>query len=122
MKRIMKSLLVGILLASAATCSAAEYKGNPDRLPSIGLTFGGIAETGNATLSSGGASATQPAELSNGHFVLDGRVPVSDRLTLMGSLGYTGSSSDVKETTLLDGQKVDTTGISFSVGLRIYLN
>lgn len=113
-------LLVGIFMV--ASVSAGEYQGNPDRFPSVGISLIGNAEDGDSTTFGGGASGTQNVEVENGAFVVDLRLPVSDHITFTGAIGTSSTSVDAQETPLLFGQKSETEGVSFSVGVRFYIH
>lgn len=117
----MKKLLFAASLLIGAVVHSAEYPRNPDRVPSIGLTYAGMAETGDVTLNAGSATAKQDIENVNGQFLLDLRLPVSDNVTFNGSLGFIGSEFTADETPLLNGQKSSMSGVGFSVGVRFYL-
>lgn len=120
-----KLAIAGIFLGSmmiASTAMAQEYSGNPDRFPSIGINLGGGAQTGDSRALNSGSSAIQDVEQSYGALALDVRLPVSDRVTLSGAIGYIGSSFEATETPLLLGQKTETNGVEFNVGVRFYLH
>jgi hypothetical protein len=106
----------------AIRVSAAEYPGNPDRFPSIGLNFAGSAETGDATTFGGGASAKQDLKVSNGALILDLRLPVSNNVTITGGVASIATKIDASETTVLFGSKSDTSGASFNLGVRFYIH
>ena len=114
--------LIVLLAAPVASLMAEEYAGNPDRFPSVGLNWAGSAEKGDATVFGTGISAKQDVEVTNGAFVLDLRLPVSNNVTLSGSVASLASSFDAPETPLLLGQKSETTGFAFSVGVRFYIH
>ena len=120
----MKRLTAFVLLLAApmTNLTAGEYPGNPDRFPSIGVNFAGAAEDGTSTVSGGSVSARQDVEVSNGAFILDLRLPVSDNLTHLGAIGSHSTTVEAPETPLLFGQKSETEGVSFSVGVRFYIH
>lgn len=97
----MKKLIgmLSIMLGLSGGLWAARFEGNPDKVPSF----------------------KQDLKVNNGRLVLDFRAPVSNSVTLNAAIGLTGSSSEAKETALLLGQKADTNGVSFNVGIRVYL-
>lgn len=117
-----KMLAVAVLLlASAAAVNAKEFPANPDRFPSVGITLAGAAESGDVRTFGGGASATQSANASHGAFTLDLRLPMSDNVTLSGSISSLRSSFEAPETSMLFGQESETNGAGFSVGVRFYI-
>ena len=117
----MKYAIVALMLAVGSTSWAVEYPGNPDKVPSVGFNFGGIAESGDVTVTDSPNSAKQTIEMTNAHLILDVRVPVSNNVTLNGALGLSGSTSQANETPMLLGQKSESSGLSFNVGVRFYL-
>ncbi|HMX95117.1 MAG TPA: hypothetical protein PKC50_07725 [Elusimicrobiota bacterium] len=120
-----KVAIAGIFLGftmMALTANAQEYSGNPDRLPSIGINLGGGAQTGDSRAFNSGTSAIQDVEQSYGELSLDVRLPVSDRVTLSGAIGFIGSSFEATETSQLLGQKTETNGVEFNIGVRFYIH
>lgn len=119
MKKIMVAF-TGLFLSSVAM--AAEYEGNPDRLPSIGINYSGLAETGDFTVTSSGVSAQQDMTIANGMLALDARLPISNSTTLNFAVGIIGSETTADETSLLTGGKSKSRGFSFNVGARFYIH
>lgn len=117
MKRL---LLVGVLVGMATT-GRAWYENNPDHLPSIGFSYTGQALTGDASVTSGGLTAKQDVDSVSGVLAADTRIPISDNITIHGTLGIVGAEATAEETPLLDAGKSDLGGVLFSVGVRFYL-
>ena len=120
MKRFVALMM--LLAAPTASLKAAQFEGNPDRMPSIGLNWAGSAEEGESTVFGGGSSAKQNVEVSNGAFVLDLRLPVSNSVTLSAAIGSSVTTVEAPETPLLFGQKSETDGVGFSLGVRFYIH
>lgn len=117
-----KFVALVVLLAAPMASLKAEVAGNPDRYPSVGLTWSGSAEDGDSVVFGGGSSAEQDVEVSNGAFVLDLRLPVSDTVTFSAAVGSSATEVEAPETPLLFGQKSKTSGIGFSLGVRFYIH
>lgn len=117
-----KSSLLLLVFFLGGIASAGEYSGNPDRMPSVGLNFAGNAEDGDVTVFGSSASAKQDVKAANAAFIVDLRMPISNSVTITGAIGSIASRFEAPETTLLLGQKSETSGISFSVGIRFYIH
>ena len=116
-----KLLMAGLLMAGLASIVKAEQEGNPDRYPSIGVFYTGVATDGDLTYTSSGFSTKQNVESSHGTLLVDGRFPVSHNVTLYGALGFIGSESTAQETNLLDGGKNEESGAAITIGVRFYI-
>jgi len=117
-----RAIMVGLLLGTVTISHADWFEYNPDHAPSIGLTYSGAMEDGDATVTDGPISVKQNVDAVSGMLVLDTRVPVSDNLTLHGAIGVTGTEIEATETPDLLGGKTETGGVFFSLGARIYFS
>jgi len=115
----LKAVAVSCLaLSLASSASAWEKAKNPDRFPSIGLTYTGIAEDGEyKTL-----GFTQDTELLSRSLVLDTRLPLSDSFTLNLGLGTTASEIEGEESAAFNADEFESSGALFTVGGRFYFN
>lgn len=120
----MKNGLLAVVVAvvCGGTAWAEVYEGNPDKMPSIGISAGSGSESGDSKAFGGGASASQDIDLSNRHLALDIRLPVSDSVTLSAAVASTQSKVSFQETPLLFGNNTKTDGYSFDVGVRFYIH
>lgn len=120
----MKKFMLAVLLVglSRVTARAAVYEGNPDKMPSIGLSGGGISQSGDGTVMGGGASASQGMDISSAHVTLDLRLPVSDAVTLSAAVGSVSTKVTAAETGVLFGSESKTSGVAFDVGIRFYIH
>ena len=116
----MALTIAGLLLAGYVR--AAEVEGNPDRFPSVGVQYIGASESGESVATAGGSSASQDVDLDNGLFLLDARIPLTANVTLTGAIGFSKTEVTAQETAIFAGQKTNTDGNSFSVGLRFYIH
>ena len=119
MKRL---LMAGFLLGVFAGVAQAWPEDNPDKYPSIGLSYTGIETEGDLTYMSSGFSARQDVESSLGIIMVDARFPVSRNITLHGGIGSVGTEATAKETNLLDGGKNDESGVAVNLGIRFYIH
>ena len=101
MKLTVTCALFLATISMGVNAHAAQYPDNPDRFPSLGLHIGGAAESGDATFTDTGLFTKQDVTISTGRLLLDLRLPVSNSITLLGSLGFHGGTVEGKETALL---------------------
>jgi hypothetical protein len=106
----------------AGTAFAAEFDRTPDRFTSLGLTVNLTGASGDNTISSGGASASQDTASGLAGLEVDLRVPVSQSVTLSGALAVFGTGSEADETGLLTKQEINEGGVSLTLGMRYYFN
>ncbi len=121
MKTLNIAGLVSVLLLGVCAIGHTEHSGNPDRYPSLGLNYTGIAESGDFTTKDSGFSAKQNTTINSGALVLDGRFPVSNSLTLNAAIGLTGTKSQGDETPVVTGSNLKTNGTLINVGIRFYI-
>lgn len=117
-----KAILAGLFLGMTQVGMAGEHSGNPDRFPSIGLNYTGTALSGDGTVMASGVSAKQDEDLVMGEFMVDGRFPVSDWITLSAGLGLIGYEFKGEETALLAGGKDELSGVKVNLGIRWYIH
>lgn len=115
----MKKFILAAMLLAPTAGYCWEFPKNPDRFPSLGFNYTGVAETGNikATNNEG-----QDLETKSGALVLDTRMPLSDSFTLYLGIGATSSNIKGKESSSLLANETDTSGGLFTIGGRYYFN
>ncbi|MGQ0644593.1 MAG: hypothetical protein ACT4O3_03780 [Elusimicrobiota bacterium] len=123
----MKKLILAVGLAAglAASVQAAEWPENPDRFPSVGLNYTGIFQSGDTKYDLiAGGSASQDLSIDENYLVADLRLPVSNRMTLTGGLGFAGFMGELTKNAAAgaDGQEQDATGVLVNLGVRFYIH
>jgi len=114
-----KTVIVGLLVGLCAGMSFAETL-NPDKYPSVGLTYGTQSMEGTARVFFGSAAAHQDINSRVGVISIDGRIPLNDSFTLTLGIGAVATEATGEETTMLTGQKIKEDGSHFSIGMRYY--
>lgn len=120
MKKWAGLVFVLVTAAIAGASWAGEYPDNPDRRTSLGLSLGLGGGSGEATVLSGGATASQNVSEGFADLTIDMRIPVSTHLTLSGALSLLGVSSEADETFFLAGQEVEGSGMAIRLGVRYF--
>lgn len=120
--KMKKYIMAGLLLASSVTVYAWEFPNNPDRYPSLGLNFSGQSLEGEREFVAGPQSAKQDGIYESGMLVLDGKFPVSNRITLNAAIGASSIRWGYDETPLLNFEENENSGTYFNLGIRFYLH
>lgn len=115
-----KIVLVAFAMAIASPMAAVEHPLNPDRFPSIGLSYEGFGSEGELEVR--GTAFKQDVEESTAFLILDSRLPLSNSFTLDIAFGLVGARSELKETPALFGQETTQGGGYFRLGARYYFN
>jgi hypothetical protein len=122
-----KLLILAVLLSSSAF--AYEVKDNPDRIPSVGLTYLGSFLKGDLTYESIAWSETPEYKQDTNAFLADLRLPVTSNLTVEVGGGFTKMKIDSIDgslislspvTAIADRTSADLTGPTIKVGARYY--
>ncbi len=134
MKRALLLFVVMGLSSVAHAISGWEYTGNPDRFPSLGLSYNRTildgkyyADTYNNTW-----NVTNGNTFEGSNVVIDGRFPLSDYLTLSVGGGYSALDLNTRDNTVanIGGTlyqynvpiKNSMTGYNVNVGIRWYIH
>lgn len=114
----MKKIIMLLLFVTPSLSHAWEVPKNPDRFPSLGLTYTGVSETGDYNIQ----GYKQDVETTNRSLIADLRLPLATSFTL--SIGVGGTHSEVlgKENFNFYGSKTDTSGGLFTISGRFYFN
>ena len=120
----MKKLLavVVLLMCVCKIGQAKEYPGNPDRVPSVGLTYTGVDLDGTQKYTSSGISAEQDGIFETGSIMLDLRWPFNNHWTMNVGIGGQRTHFGYDETPLLNFEEHDQTGLIYSLGIRYYIH
>lgn len=117
LKNVIKLFVVtGLVFPSFAL--GAGFEKNPDRFPSIGLTYSGSNQKGQYRI----ADIEQDINIENGSLILDVILPVTDSVTLNFGLGGVGSKVDAESTRLFYPSETKSNGGIFILGARYYFN
>ncbi|MFQ5596834.1 MAG: hypothetical protein ACE5GK_02170 [Nitrospiria bacterium] len=123
MKQRIILVAVFVLLGTNETF-ARGFINNPDRFPSIGLSFGLISIDGDLSYFNNGALLTpkSSAKTESMDLTLDLRVPVSHSLTFFGAFSIQSDEATSNETTAFFGTDRDLFGYGLRLGARYYFN
>jgi hypothetical protein len=115
----MKKVLFAVaILTSTFPVFGWEHPNNPDRFPSLGLSYTGIAEDGDYKTQ----GFSQDIESSSAALILDTRLPLSNSFTLSLGLGATGTNVKGESNAVFDADELDTSGGLFTISGRYYFN
>ncbi len=125
MKKLV--LLVSLfLLVSSNDVSARGFVNNPDRFPSVGLSFGLNSLGGDTSFLINGAGVPPAAatDLETKDLTLDFRLPVSHSLTVFGGISVIRNSFSINGQTplALEEQNRELDGYGIRFGARFYFN
>ena len=111
----MKALAIVLTIILLPVFSVAE---NPDSRPSIYFGLEGATGDGHQEIA---GITVQKADL--GQYQLSGGLtwPVNENTTLFLSSGYTKTNTEWKESIYFIGQEFKSTGLSFGVGVKLYI-
>jgi hypothetical protein len=115
----MKTLIaIAALLLSPVVSSAWEFQKNPDRFPSLGLTYTGTEEDGDYNA----LQSFQDVEGKRKSLILDTRLPLSNSFTL--SLGFGKASTHVigLESPYYNANDLNTSGTTMVISGRYYFS
>lgn len=113
-----KTFFTVSLLLAPIIVSAREYPNNPDRFPSLGLTYTGESGTGQyKTL-----GVSQDLSTAANTLILDTRLPLSSSFTLSLALGGTGTSVKAEPNAFFTDAKTDSSNGFFTISGRYYFN
>lgn len=113
----MKKLLFLIALLPASLF-AWEHPKNPDRFPSIGLSYAGSTLEGEYVIE----GFKQDTEVKTGLLLLDTRLPLSNKLTLDVGIGSTAIRETSEENRNFFGEREDLKGAYTRIGIRYYFS
>lgn len=119
MKRI---LMAGLVMAAMAVSAKANWRDNPDKCISIGLSYSGSYVDGTYTLIDRGFRASQDVDREINSVWADMRIPVSRIVTLWGAIGSINEMSNGVETRFITGAESDINGVGINLGIRFYLH
>jgi len=122
-KRVL--LVVLFLLVLSNNVSARGFVNNPDRFPSVGLSFGFSSLGGDASFPNSNVTPvavpigvdTQTKDLT-----LDFRLPVSHSLTIFGGISVIRDNLDIDGNSAFEEQHRDLDGYGVRFGARFYFN
>jgi len=115
----MKKMLLATFLLLPQYALAREYPLNPDRFPSIGLTYSGTSQEGDFVSAGGGS---QDIEERYGELVFDTRLPLSNSFTLNLAIGAVATVTEGKDSPTIFADETDTSGALLRIGARYYFN
>lgn len=115
---ILIAISCGVLFFSSPA-TAREYEKNPDRFPSIGLTYESFGLEGETDFR---GVAKQDVEESGGAIIFDWRMPLSQSITMNLALGAIGSLTEGVSMPQVTGYKTELGGGYFRLGMRYYFN
>jgi hypothetical protein len=120
MKSIMLTtgmLLVILVLSPQKTIFAFDQ--NPDRFPSIGARLIAGGDFGDNTFTNGPKQNFSRMDFG---VDLDGRVPLTEAVTVSAGILVETFEDKYDETAALNGSKLNATRIAGSVGMRYYFH
>lgn len=113
-----KFILIVIIIAATSPAFAWEHPNNPDRFPSLGLSYTGVSEDGDYKTQ----GFSQDIESSSGALILDTRLPLSNSFTLSVGLGAVGTNVKGESNAVFAADELDTSGGLFTISGRYYFN
>lgn len=113
----MKKLMFLLVLAPSLSFGW-EHPSNPDRFPSIGLSYAGSTIDGEFTT----AGLKQDVETKSGLLLLDTRLPLSNKLTLELGIGSMAVKQTGDENAVFFGSENDQSGSYSKIGIRYYFS
>lgn len=119
----MKKSLVIFLMVMAGSAGAWEVKGNPDKTPSIGISYEKLSLRGASYYSFNNQyvyGTHQDMKLSGSSQTFDLRVPVSPNLTLEGGVGVISSEKVFYQGVLTYRAEENLYGYSTYIKARVY--
>ena len=115
----MFRLFIALSLVVIPSLSFAwEHPKNPDRFPSLGLTYAANALEGDFA----SAGTSQDIESESSELLIDTRLPLSDSFTLSVGLGGVSTNTKGKDSPTLFSSETDASGGSFVISGRWYFN
>jgi hypothetical protein len=122
MKNWIRLGILAVVLGSSANLWARDWPAdNPDRYPSIGLSYLGLFQTGDLSFMTGTGTTSQDIDNTDNRIFADVRFPMTDSVTLTGGVGYAAAQATADETSTLSGQDQDLSGFLVGVGVRFYM-
>jgi len=122
-------IIVGLILMTRASCFAAGFSfiNNPDRYPSLGLSFGMVDIDGvNDRVLNANTALPNTNSLSTSQktqdVTIDLRLPVSHELTLFGAFSVISQALTSNDGNLVFSNDSTLDGFGFRVGARYYFN
>lgn len=115
---MLKKLIAVSFLLLPSTVLAWEHPLNPDRFPSVGLSYEGATMEGEIKTQGVG----QDTEIRTGLLLLDARLPMSNSFTLELGIGSSAMELEAKESPFFFAGENKTTGAFTRIGARYYFN
>ncbi len=119
------ALITVLILMIGRPCFAGGFVKNPDRYPSVGLSFGLADLEGTRSETTSGASfgpRSQNSGLKTRDVTIDLRLPVSHEVTLFGAFSVLSQETSQESAFLLDEADNNLDGYGFRIGARYYFN
>lgn len=119
----MVSLVALLILIVSTDVSARGFVNNPDRFPSVGLSFGFTSLGGDASFP-GVTPAAAPVgvDIQKKDLRLDFRLPVSHSLTVFGEISVIIDEFTIDVNNINFEQDRESDGYGIRFGARFYFN